>query len=351
MKGMNLMKYEYDKRPFNSAQQHFIDVAIFHGDKQHKEILDIMTTLNKEGKPVFDNEQLRIISASILNNVDVTQIKLYAKLNSNVEPIYNSEQMKVVYKYITDEVFPKDAIDICLKTVSEVPVFEDYQMDDINSYIENEAGPKEIRQLRECVNDGLEYEQIEFFLNNIVDADGMRICKSLYSLGCSVDNLEELNNCIDNSNDLKNVKYFLQCAKHLDLDISNLLKVSPFTPENIENALCKSLMLDRGMHGETFMPLISVLFSSKLPPEQIDYITRKENAFHMHGMKQVAIGFLNGLTLKDVENAFSDYKIHTLTTKEITRIIDEATREKFSNLDDIEKDVEIKTDWFDNIYR
>ena len=90
------MNYEYNVKLFNTVQQNCIDKAIAIADEKYKEVLDIMTSVNSIGKPIFNDRQLDQILKGILQGASVSNIKFYTKLNTNMEPIYNATQMNEI---------------------------------------------------------------------------------------------------------------------------------------------------------------------------------------------------------------------------------------------------------------
>ena len=79
-------------------------------------------------------------------------------------------------------------------------------------------------------------------------------------------------------------------------------------------------------------------------PEHIDFLTNKDDMFDYCDLKYIAIGLLNGLTPEEIKET-----VDNGGALEISEIIDNAIRWKFGNIPNIDEDVKIKTDWFEEI--
>ena len=151
---------------------------------------------------------------------------------------------------------------------------------------------------------------------------------------------------IKNNDDIKTIKYLLQCSKYLELQLFDLLETIPFSPESIKETLCGLIIEENNMQYADFAPLIDRCLTYKMFPEQIKYMTNPDNSFSSYAMEQVAIGFLNGLTVNDMKKIFSEPEIRTLHRTKVDKIFYEAVKDKLSRLNN-EEDIVIRTDWFE----
>ena len=326
------MNYEYNVKLFNTVQQNYINKAIAIADEKYKEILDIMTSVNNEGKPIFDEDLLKQIYSGITQGMGISDIKFFTKLNANMEPIYNTTQMNeirigfhskmtldeiflfarlnkndqpvfsgsqmtIINYFLKNENFPKDAMSICLKTVDDVPVFNSDQMFVINSYIRDEANPKEIQQLKGCVNDGLKYEQIEFMIKKKISADSIRIYRSFYDIGCTTEIVNHIGNQGFNYDELKEIKRIFKYTKELanlnsKLTPEGYYTIIPednFSVEDLTDKFAEMFHLAYGFSNpECRFPrkdLIFKCFQKDIEPEKIDFLITsgytKEEVWHV----------------------------------------------------------------------
>jgi hypothetical protein len=82
-----------------------------------------------------------------------------------------------------------------------------------------------------------------------------------------------------------------------------------------------------------------------MPVEQIDFLTSKHNKFNYNEMKTAAIGFLNGLTIEDIEEVIRNNLSNDCVMSEVNEVI----KNKLSNLSELEEETDIKTNWFDEL--
>jgi hypothetical protein len=76
-----------------------------------------------------------------------------------------------------------------------------------------------------------------------------------------------------------------------------------------------------------------------MPPEQISYISDFDN---YSDAKAIAIGFLNGLTIDEIDMALEVKD----RVQKVEEVISEIIKEKYNNVSDIEENFNIRTDWF-----
>jgi hypothetical protein len=165
------MFYFYNRKKFSTGQRDEINDAIF--DKIDKESFKIMTMI-KDGKPVFNAGQMKVIRDCAHWHGTIDFIKYFTKLNNNNEPIYDANQMRNIWlglKYL-----PKECVEIFAKlNEMEKPIFNTEQMKEIRDALEF-CMPEEIINLITKLDSNLkpffDHEQMDilryaYFLDNI----------------------------------------------------------------------------------------------------------------------------------------------------------------------------------------
>ena len=91
-----------------------------------------------------------------------------------------------------------------------------------------------------------------------------------------------------------------------------------------------------------------------MPPEQIEYIAESHESFAENGMENIAIGFLNGLTIEEMNNILRKYYTKFSTSEELHKSINsiiedinDAIRVRIYSMFGVGSDVKFKTDWFE----
>ena len=177
----------------------------------------------------------------------------------------------------------------------------------------------------------------------------MRIIKSFYELDCNVEEVKNLANNIRSYEEFKDLKYLLQCAKQLSIAPEMVFRDFPGVTKNINDIrknLIEAICCYRNKDMHTFNALDKILHY-KMDPVQIDYITDTLNDFSDSDIKHVAIGILNGLTLEEITAANNQFNNGVYKT--LQDAISSVTAVKFYDISNIDKEMEIKSDWFDEI--
>ena len=85
--------------------------------------------------------------------------------------------------------------------------------------------------------------------------------------------------------------------------------------------------------------------SYKMQPEQIAYLASAKNEFDYEDMKAAAIALLNGLTIEEIDMVRDNLKDYQILSDEL----DDAFKKKVNDISDIDKALNIATDWFEEI--
>ena len=126
MKGDEIMSYKYNGITFTDSQGDIVSYAI--RNEFSLDIIDIITTVDKEGVPVFISGQMNQICRGAKDGLSIEQIKIYTKLNKNMEPIYETDHMAAIRDAIKYKI-PKEYIDIiCKLNKNGKPIFNSLEM-------------------------------------------------------------------------------------------------------------------------------------------------------------------------------------------------------------------------------
>ena len=323
----------------------------------HLSINDIekFTILNSDGYPVYDGLQMYEIRESI-GKFTKEQFELLTKLDSNGKPVFNDEQMGVI-RYAFKRHMCLSYIDIFTKTINEKPIFSAEQMSLIFDFLER-SSKEQIKQFKSCIDEGLSFRQIDPFIKANTAPENIRILKSFYDFGCDPNDILKLTIYNSNYDNFKEAKYLLQCADALNYSYDCIMESDHFDTNDMAEKLQDIICEDRKI-AEDQSDVVFKLLKYKMPPEQIDYITNTDDMFTYNQMKYAAIGFLNGLNQKEIDEIMKEWKItDEMTSKEIDATyeiilekINEAVRVKFYDISGIDKDIDVKTDWFEEIER
>ena len=301
------MKFEYDKTVFDEEQRDLINQAMLFGAS--KEILSVMTSLNNNGDPIFSKDQTATIVIMLSNG--------------------NT---------------PSKIINMIIKVENNVPIFSTSEMGYISGFL-NYADDKQLQQFKECLEEGMRFDDFAPFLNHYIPSECMRIYKSLHFLGCNKDNIQHIINSKTSYEDLKTIKYLLTCGKVFDIKINALFNKDSIDTESlIDNLIYKicTKCSNMGNYSQS-RNIVSKCLSVKMDPEQIQFTMDPFNEFSIEDKKNVAIGFLNGATIEEIEKCMSEPGIS------LKSAINNLINQKISNIYNLDEEVEIKTDYFDEI--
>ena len=340
-----------EKAIFDSNQMIVICKAL--KEKVDKSKIDVLTKLNSNNQPIFSYNQMKEISFAFKLTED--QINFIAKLNNNEEAIYNYHQMCRI-RIGMEMGLSQNEIDIFAKIIDDKPVFTLIEMEIIENFIKKvrDDDYEKVQQIKECVDEGLKYEQIEPFINPDIPAENIRILKSFYSLECEADEILEILKNKPNYKELKEIKYLLQCAEQLDIWPNEIMCDKIVSLNSIKENLTQEILNNYFIEGSKGKQIIEKCLSYKMPPEQIEYIAESYESFAENGMENIAIGFLNGLTTEEMKNIVKRHDIDDELDKlidSITEDIEDAIRVRIYSIFGVGSDVKFKTDWFDEMER
>ena len=346
------MNYEYNKKLFNTLQQHCIDRIM--SKNVDEELLNTITTLDENGEPVFHHLEMKIVCKAVYENLSWNEIKYFCKINDNMISLYDDEQMNQICMMFIKK-YNKNAIDAVAKlNDNNKPIFSGPEMERICIFIKY-ANKKQIEQLIESINDDLNFNQL--VLDTRIPSEHMRIYRSFCRLGCSEDIIrkmisQDLNHDLSYE-ELKNIKYLLSCAKELDIDFEHLFNDSEIEYSSIKYNLATQIYPNNNAIHIKKKNLIFRCLNFELDKAQIAYLVNKEDNFNVKEIKTIAVGFLNGLTVEEIKSAVSNI-VDTYGFRDFDSLknkITDVTTDKFTiNLDSDEK-IELKTDWLDEVER
>ena len=137
----------------------------------------------------------------------------------------------------------------------------------------------------------------------------------------------------------------MQVIKNFGIGKKFLFNTDSTLIEDRRSALGLRICMLRTAGTHDIINLIDKCLTYKIPVEQIDFLTNKHNEFNYSEMKTAAIGFLNGLTIEDIEEVIKN----NLSNDCIMSEVNEAIKNKLSNFSEIEEETNIKTNWFDEL--
>ena len=248
----------------------------------------------------------------------------------------------------------EELIDIYSQLENGKPKFDHVEMGNLRFFFER-ANKAQIKLIKECIDEKIDYENFSPFLLDTIPIEKMRIYKSIYLEDINKEYINETINVNELSyEELKDVKYLINCAKELfpkenfpNMKLDYIIKQREDQEVNPSNITINLLnyTYNLRLYEKKCIDIVERCLSYKMPPEQLAYLTNPEFSLTYEEMKDVAIGLLNGLTPNEIEAVSGS----ELKGRALAEAIDNATRDKFFNLDDIEREIEVKTDWFDEI--
>ena len=351
------MIFRYNKNLFTEAQIKFIDKEI--RNNADKDILKLLTKVNIDNKPIYNVDQMLAISLGATRGLSLKQIESYAVLNLKGDPIYDANQMREIRESFLDElideqidylavidkngkpVYDSDQmcvirygfnsahitqkhIDIFSARKDGVPCFTGKEMRYINNNLLNIHDEESLNQLERCVRDGITFEELKPLINKNISADQIRILSSLYGLGFYEGYIRRLIELKTSYNDLKEIKYLLQYAKLRKLTFPYSVSNDYLNPKSIREDLIELTTINWN-HLSTVNDIRYIIeraFTLKMPPEQIYYMCNYKKDVKLKEMMCIAICFLNGLTINDVEDAIKNTNLfNTKSESELEDII------------------------------
>ena len=237
------MKYKYKEFLFDPASRRIInEITEF---KPSKELFKKIT-LTHWGKPVYDLSYLYAIKDGVEAKLDEEKMEFSMALNKANKPIYHPFQAEEIINGFINGL-SKDQIEIFSQLDNNnVPLFDSIEMGRLSCFIEY-ANDKQIKQLKECISEGIGYYQFETFMFTDVSAENMRIYKTLYLLDCGRNFIQNLVKNELNYSELKEVKYLVQCADELLDENSKYKDMNIVTgPDSIVDILREALTREVG---------------------------------------------------------------------------------------------------------
>ena len=202
-----------------------------------------------------------------------------------------------------------------------------------------DADKDQIQQLKELIDDNIEYEKIKYIIRPIVPAKNMRIMHSLCNSGCDKDfiRITALNNYSYES--LKDLKYMVKCAKYFELDPNILFESKKLDIPSIRMFLSEKICeIDKFSKfyqvGEE--TILNKMMECKAEPELMEFVINPDYQLNIQEMEAVVIGFLDGLTIDDMKDVF---KKSYPGVEEIRKNIKEKVNEKFFAIKDTDENI------------
>ena len=340
------IKINDDRSVYSSFQMNYIIVGL--RKKFPIEFIDMYSKLNNKMKPVYNNELMfEIFNSYYSHETSFEDIQKYSVLNSEGDPIYNSGQMTQIRAAIKQN-FPEESLNVLMALRDEKPVFDFVQMEYIRKY-DKITKPEIAKQINECIKDGLGFEEISPLMHSHISPKEIRILNSFYKSGCSINDVDNLVKKHVKYDDLKEIKYLLQCAKNLNIDFDQCFewnKHHDIDVEKIKENISESTLIQRNIYHINSQEILIKCLSCKMPPEQIVYIADEANSWSPDKMKAVAIALLNGLTMEEVDIVKKENK---KDYNPLYNILVDATKEKFNDISNINENISLNTEIFDSI--
>ena len=264
------MSYTYNSDIFNKDQKIFIELALLHNVGTQSDIFKLMTSLDKNGKPIFDSQRMNEIVLGFEYCLSYEEIFIYCKIR-NDKPFFKPDEMRNIRRFIET------------------------------------ADEKQIQQIKECVDGNFTYSQLSPLLNKELSAEKIRILKSLIAIGVNCDRIQALISENHPYEELKDIKYREQCINELILNQYKDSYVSYVTTIDMRKIFDKTVFLEKTPYYSNKRDrVLGKAFKSKLPPEQIfllcDAILSADN------MQSMYDGFLKGISAKEMKNIINQYK-------------------------------------------
>jgi DNA-binding transcriptional MerR regulator len=225
-------------------------------------------------------------------------------------------------------------------------------------FIKN-SDTEQIRQFKACIDEGLSFKQIEPFIKMNTPPENIRILKSFYKLGCDPNDILRMIIYNADYDKFKDVKYLIQCANTFDIFYEDIVDFNhSFDIDDITRNLNSLICADRNI-AEDQSDIVFKLLKYKMPPEQIEYITNTKDMFFYAQMEAIGIGFLRGLSQKEIEEIMKDCEItDNMTGEEIDNVtqlsfekINDAIKTKFPDASGLDKlyNSDAETNYFDEL--
>ncbi len=335
------MKYKYDKRLFNLNQKTIIEDAI--ASEVSENIFNLITKINKEGKPVFDSLQMFCIIDDRACGITEDQILFCYQLNDDTKPVFDHNQVLAIQSSFRLGLSEELISATLAKTKDNVALFDSFEMDVIAKFLYS-ADDKQRQQLKEMIDDELPFKVFGVFAGIHIPAEHTRIFRSLYNLGCSEDIIGKIATEINNYDELKNIKYLLSCAKELGIKPYFLFNESEIGYSSIKDKLLINIYTKRYFLSMKTENILSKCIDYKMDPKQINFLV-ESSLFDIEKMKDIAIGFLNGLTIEEMK----DIKINTYVhnSGSLKENINEAIKGKYFINPDFDEDIGFESKWFE----
>ena len=290
------MDYKYSKLHFNRKERSLIDTAITLGASES--ILDIMTQICSHpggAMPVFNSDQMNCIIDGLLKNFSDEQIKLYTPIDKYNSPTFSEHQMKEIINGF-EKGLKYEEVQLYAQNIDGNAKFRFEQMLRIKKFL-LKANSEQIRQLKKFINDSeLQFNDYSVFLYKNSPANIMRVCHSLYDMGCERDLVSGmLKSC--NYESLKTFKYLTKCVDAFWFDINVVMKGRPLTIESAHKAVLNTIQYNRDLVDDE-AEIIGKCLSYKISAEQIDFLTDKDNCFSVNEMECIANAFIDGISVE-----------------------------------------------------
>ena len=345
-----ITRLDENMKPVYSAEYMDVIFVAFMNAFPIKEVENIVK-LNKENIPIYDCVQAEQIFHGELDNVNKNVIDFYSALNSSGKPIYSGSRMRII-KLASKQKMPLDHIKIFAKCKDEKPLYLSSQMDVIRMAIVKASKANEIdriNQIKDCVNDCLSFNQLSPLLSDKLPIENMRVYRSLYRFGVSINDVNEMIKKNETYENLKEIKYLLTCNEKLGTKAKNIISSHSLDLEYKRNFLAKSLSVKFNVIDMESIELIDKLLSFKMPPEQIAFIIDQEYSFSSEEREKIAIGLLSGLTVQDIEDIVSYINDNYMgnTVDLLDEIIKETIKSQINESFNLDEDINLET-FFDD---
>ena len=298
------MSYSFSRSVFNEEQIKIIETAV--KNKIDQDVFNILVSVNPKGQPSFSAECMHDITLAIFNGLSTDQIKIMSRLKSSGYPVFDHFQMKEIY-YGFYNGLSKDKVNIYAKTIKNRPRFDSGAMYNIRTFIERADNPH-IQQIKDCVDEGLNYNQISHLMDVDIPVNHIRLYRQMYKMNTYP---SIISNSILNKQtfeEIKDVKLCCEYAKSLNVETNNyeLILAANSKPLNFNG--CVKIVLNTAcdqcqITDPDCKEILLRCMLYKMPPEQINFITRVAISNIAEDVKATAIAFLNGISVQQYEDA------------------------------------------------
>ena len=223
--------YEYNEKCFDTTQKIRIKDAI--DSNVDKDIFNILVSLNKHGNPIYSQAQMYYIIEGYRAGFSLEDIMFYTRTDIYMNPIFNDSQMQSI-RYALQNGISKEYLSYTMaKVTDDIAYFTGDQMETMCLFIRL-GNDKQREQLKEMIDKNMDFYDFSPLINVNIPAENIRIYHSLYELGCSSYNVENLLKHNFNYDELKKIKYLLKFGKDLmQLDPNIRKSTNEFTPNAI----------------------------------------------------------------------------------------------------------------------